>query len=469
LKKIILGPFTRTNNSCLVEVVVDKKTVVDARCSGMFFRGFEMILQGKDPRDAGYLTERICGICSSAHSVAAAMALEDAAGVEPPPGVYLLRNLILGADFLQNHIRHIYLFSLPDYIAVPAEVPFMAGYPIDKRLGKKQNDTMIEHLYESIKISRLACDIITLLGGKTPFTHGILAGGSTVKPFTEIVTVIKSKLREINEFLKNKLIPDVLMLAEAYRDYYEIGLRSVRMLEYGGFPLKERGGETYFSAAAVIDGQSENLSIPEIREHLSNSWYAEKSYPLNPSEEETIPMLKKEGAYSWVKAPRYRGLPMEGGPLARLWINGAYRRGVSTMDRTVARAKEAEIIGGLMQQWIEELEPEDPIITPFQIPREAEGIGLTCAMRGPLGHWLRIDKGVIAGYQIITPTSWNFSPRDDYGNKGPVEEALIGTPVADEKQPIEIGRVIRAFDVCASCATHVIVPGLPFKEIPIRS
>ena len=113
------------------------------------------------------------------------------------------------------------------------------------------------------------------------------------------------------------------------------------------------------------------------------------------------------------------------------------------------------------------MEPEEPIFTPFKVPQEAEGYGLSGAMRGPLGHWLRIEKGRISHYQIITPTAWNFSPRDDYGKKGPVEEALIGTPIADENQPIEIGRVIRAFDVCSSCSAHVIIPGSPVREMII--
>jgi len=129
------------------------------------------------------------------------------------------------------------------------------------------------------------------------------------------------------------------------------------------------------------------------------------------------------------------------------------------MDRIRARALEAKLIGDLMLDWLERLEPDKPIFTPFAVPEKAEGTGLTGAMRGPLGHWLRIEKGRIAHYQIITPTAWNFSPRDNSGQKGPVEEALIGTPVEDENQPVEIGRVIRAFDVCSSCSAHVISPG----------
>ena len=466
-KKIVIGPLTRANNSCSVEVVVENKKVVDAWCSGIFFRGFELILQGRDPRDAGYLTARICGICSSAHATTAALALENAAGITPPRNGNLLRNLILGADFLQNHIRHLYTFSLTDYVDGPDIPPFIPNYSTDKRLPKKASDAMISHIYKSIEISRLGHELVTLLGGKAPFPHGILAGGSTVPPSTDIIMNFRAKLKRINYFIQNIMMPDIFTLSNAYPDYFKIGSRPPNMLEYGTFPCSEKDQERYFPEGAVVGGEIQKVDTSEIKEHLNKSWYWQNSGSRHPSIGQTIPDRDKEEAYSWVKAPRYREMALEGGPLARLRIRGDYRKGISTMDRVVARALEAKIIGASMEDWLEELEPDQPIFTPFEVPQEAEGVGLMGAMRGPLGHWLRIEKGRIAHYQIITPTAWNFSPRDDSGNKGPVEEALIGTPIADENQPIEIGRVIRAFDVCSSCSAHVIIPGSPVREMII--
>lgn len=466
-KKIVIGPLTRANNSCSVEVTVENKKVVDAWCSGIFFRGFELILQDRDPRDACYLTARICGICSSAHGTAAALALEDAAGITPPRNGNLLRNLILGADFLQNHIRHLYAFSLADFVNGPDIPPFIPNYSADKRLPQKANDTMINHIYESLEISRFCHELVTLLGGKAPFPHGILAGGSTVPPSIDIIMNFRAKLKKVNHFIQNIMMPDVYTLAEAYPDYYEIGNRNLNMLAYGIFPRSEKDTERYFPGGAVTGGQQQKVDASVIREHLTNSWYTDDCGNRHPSKGQTIPDRDKEDAYSWVKAPRYNGISVEGGPLAQLWIRGDYRNGISTMDRIVARALEAELIGIMMESWLGELEPDKPIFTPFEIPLHAEGIGLMGAMRGPLGHWVRIEKGRIAHYQIITPTAWNFSPRDDSGNKGPVEEALIGTPIADENQPIEIGRVIRAFDVCSSCSAHVITPKSPVREMII--
>ena len=467
MKKIVLSPLTRANNSCAVEVDVENKKVVDARCSGIFFRGFELIMQGKDPRDAGYLTQRICGICSSAHGIAASFALEDAAGIKPPHNGSVLRNLILGADFLQNHIRHIYLFSLCDFVSGPQKAPFIPSYSTDKRFPSKLNESLISHIFESIDISRLAHEMVTLLGGKAPFPHGILAGGGTVPPTADIIMNFKAKLKKINDFIRNTMIPDLSALTHYYSDYYKIGRRKSRMLDFGTFLSSNKDIQRYFPGGTVINDTIAKVDTSLIKEHISKSWYSGQRDSVHPLAGQTIPDRDKDGAYSWVKAPRYQGMALEGGPLARLWIRGDYRRGISTMDRIATRALEAEKIGLMMEGWVDELEADKPVFTPFEVPKEAEGVGLIGAMRGPLGHWIRIEKGRIAHYQIITPTAWNFSPRDDSGIRGPVEEALIGTPVADENQPIEIGRVVRAFDVCSSCSAHVITPGSSVKEMII--
>jgi len=467
LKRIVLGPLTRANNSIFVEVVVENKKVTGARCSGMFFRGFESILRGRDPRDAAYLTQRICGICSSAHGTAASYALENAAGVRPPRNGNVLRNLILAADLLQSHIRNFYLYSLPDYVRGPDMHPFIPGYTRDRRLPKKTNESMLDHYFQAVETSRLAHELMTLLGGKAPHSHGLLAGGSTVPPSTDILMDFGSKLKRINDFINNTMIPDAFTLAEAYQDYFEIGRRTPNLLEFGLFPRDENDHARHFPAGAVVDGRIQELDPSAISEHLKYSWFTGDGKPRHPFEGLTKPFREKDGAYSWVKAPRYAGRPMEGGPLARLWIRGDYRKGVSTMDRIVARVLETKMIGRLMEEWVEELQPGEPVFTPFKVPREAEGAGLTGVMRGPLGHWLRIEKGRIVNYEIITPSAWSFSPRDDEGRMGPVEEALTGTPVEDENEPVEIGRVVRAFDVCSSCTTHLIVRDTPVQKTVI--
>ncbi|MBO8128522.1 MAG: nickel-dependent hydrogenase large subunit [Peptococcaceae bacterium] len=467
MKKIIINPVTRSNSPFVVEVTVSEGKVVDTKCSCQFFRGFELILQNRDPRDACYLTERVCGICSSAHGMAAAFALENAAGVRPPYNGNILRNLILGADLLQNHIRHFYFLSLSDYVKGPDLPPFVPSYKKDFRLSKKANEAMLQNYYEALEIGRLAHELMALLGAKAPFPHSILAGGSTVAPTVDVIIDFYYKLKKINDFIQNKMIPDVHTLAETYADYFEIGNRNANMLDFGLFPKDEHDRERYFPAGLALEGRVQEVDLKPIKEDLSYSWYADKGVPQDPYTEETVPDREKDGAYSWVKAPRYNGKAVEGGPLARSWIRGDYRRGVSVMDRIMARVLETELVGRLMEGWLEELRPGEPVFKPFAIPQEAEGAGLTGAMRGPLGHWLRIEKGKIAHYQIITPTAWNMSPQDATGQPGPMEEALLGTPVADANEPVEISRLVRSFDPCSACATHIIIPGAPVREFII--
>lgn len=462
MKKITINPVTRSNSPFVVEVMVSAGQVVEAKCSVQFFRGFELILRGRDPRDASYLTERVCGICSSAHGTAAAYALEDAAGARPPRNGNILRNLIFGADLLQNHIRHFYLLSLPDYVQGPGMPPFVPAYQKGYRLSGKAGEAMLENYYMAFEMARLAHEMVAVLGAKAPFPHSILAGGSTVAPTADVIMDFKYKLKKINDFVNNRMLPDAQTLAGVYADYYEIGARSANMLEFGLFPRDEHDRDRYFPPGMVLDGQVHKVDPQAIREDLSHAWYVDR-----PDQGETVPDREKEGAYSWVKAPRYNGRAMEGGPLARLWLSGDYRRGVSVMDRIMARVLETRMVGRLMEQWLEELRPGEPVFIPLKIPQETEGLGLTGAMRGPLLHWVRIEKGRIARYQIITPTAWNMSPRDAGGQPGPMEEALLGTPVADENEPVEIGRVVRSFDPCSACATHVIVPGSPVRRLII--
>jgi hydrogenase large subunit len=138
-----------------------------------------------------------------------------------------------------------------------------------------------------------------------------------------------------------------------------------------------------------------------------------------------------------------------------MWINGDYRKGISAMDRHEARALEASKIAHAMGDWLSQINLAQPSFTSHALPGNAAGIGLTEAARGALGHWIKTDSsGKVTLYQIVTPTCWNFSPRDDAGTPGPLEKSLEGTPVKDGAQPIEVTRVVHSYDPCLSCAVH---------------
>jgi len=192
-----------------------------------------------------------------------------------------------------------------------------------------------------------------------------------------------------------------------------------------------------------------------ITEDATHSWYSNASNGMSPATGDTVAQYPKPGGYSWLKAPRYAGTPCECGPLARMWVKGEYRNGVSVMDRIRARAYEARLLASEMKQWLGGI-TDNAVSTPWANPGSATASGLSEAPRGALGHWISIEGGKIAHYQVITPTCWTISPRDGAEQLGPLEKALMGTPIANVSHPVEALRVIHSVDPCLDCATHVI-------------
>ena len=201
------------------------------------------------------------------------------------------------------------------------------------------------------------------------------------------------------------------------------------------------------------------LDASKISEHVTHSWYEDRTNDRHPAVGETAPQHPKPGAYSWLKAPRYEGTPYECGPLARMVIRGDYPYSVSVLDRIRSRAQEAALLVTAMQDWLDELPLNTPAYVENTVPFSGSGVGLTEAPRGALGHWMDVAGSKIARYQVITPTCWTISPQDSIGQRGPLEQALVGTPIVNPDQPVEALRVIHSVDPCLDCATHVSRPG----------
>ncbi|MEW6524814.1 MAG: nickel-dependent hydrogenase large subunit [Bacillota bacterium] len=455
-RRLSINPVTRANGVLSLEVDLEDHAVVDARSIGPIFRGFEVLLKGRDPRDAPYFTERVCGICSAAHGIAACLALENAAGVTIPPNGQLVRNLVLGADFLQSHIRHFYLLALPDYFAGPDVPPFRPRSFQDLRFGREAELRLTEHYVQAIAASRRAHQVVGMLGGKAPFPHSLVPGGASISPTAHLVTEVRSVLREVRGFIEGIYLDDLELLKVTYPDYFELGTGPLDLLVFRLFPLLPGGA--LWDSGAVLDGRPEAVVEAEIAEDVTRAFFAQAAGG-HPSQGHTYPDPGKENSYTWVKAPRYRGRAMECGPLARAWLSGDRTRGPSVMARLEARAREALQVARAMEDWLDQLVPGDPVTLPITVPRNASASGLAGAQRGALGHWMRIEGGRIASYQIITPSAWNFSPRDSQGQPGPVERALMGTRVENPEEPVELGRIVRSFDPCVSCAVHVTRAG----------
>lgn len=457
-----IDPVTRIEGHLKIDVEIDTvngvQQVVDAHCVGTLFRGFEKIMEERDPRDAPNITSRICGVCPTSHGMAAAMMLDDALGVTPPTAGIMMRNLVHGACFLESHILHFYILSLLDYIKGPGMAPWQPGWDMGRQLDSSTETHFQGSYLKALEMRRKCHEMGAIYGGKLPHTPSFIGGGFTAVSSADDKVGFQALLTEITNFIQGTLIPDVELLAALYSDYFNIGKGYGNLMSYGVFD-DETGSGTLFSAGVLRDGAAvQPLDISQITEYVTHSWYKETTNDKHPAVGETEPEHPKAGGYSWLKAPRYAGANYECGPLARMRINGDYAGGVSVMDRHLARAHEALKIALGMQVWLDAVGVGDSGYSPAVVPDAGSGVGLTEAPRGALGHWLQVADGKVSSYQVVTPTCWNCSPRDTAGTRGPLEEDLVGTPVRKADQPVEVLRVIHSVDPCLDCATHVMRP-----------
>jgi len=481
---IVLDPVTRLEGHLKITVQVDTvggvQQVTDAWTTGTLFRGFELILVGRPPEDAEHLTQRICGVCPVSHGLAAVKAQDAAANVTIPDNARIMRNLVQGSNFIQSHILHFYHLALQDYVSidhtagVPDMAPWQPSWNTDQRLDSATNSALVSNYLTALDMRRLAHEMGALLGGRMPHPPTYISGGFTTTPRAARLTAFNNYLSRLRSFINNTYLTDVETVAAIYHDYDHLASQPIgqgygNLLAFGVFDLNPSGASKLLKRGVVTFGTSKKkkkkkvkvkkVNVNSITEQVTFSWYADSTNNLNPTSGETTPQYPKGSAYSWLKAPRYLGSPYEVGALARMWVNGSYSQGISVMDRHRARAQEAALIAAAMQTWVGQLSSAGAVYNQPKLPANAAGVGLTEAPRGALGHWVQYTGGTISGYQVVTPTCWNASPRDSSGNRGPIEQALIGTPVQNLAEPIEVLRVIHSFDPCLSCAVHVMRPG----------
>jgi len=506
--KIVVDPLTRIEGHLKVEAIVDDGVVKEAKSCGTLFRGLELILKGRDPRDANRITQRICGVCPTTHATASSQCVDSALGIADkiPGNGRIMRNLILGSNYLQSHILHFYHLAALDYVDV-AQVadyegnnkdlksvrafidrgelgPFLPRYEGDYRLPKEANNAAVAHYVEALRIRRKAQEMLAIFGGKMPHNCATVAGGVTEQPTVDKIANFLWRLNEIREFIDNIYIPDVLAVAKVYSDYFAIGGGCKNYLAYGVFDLDGKETDltkrTRLMPQGVVssDLKPQDVDAGKIAEDVRSSWYDDSCGGRHPAEGQTVPAPGKKNGYSWLKSPRLDGHVCEVGPLARVLV--AYARGnkkvaalvdsvlgafdaapaalFSVLGRHAARALEAKVVAAAMADWVLELKPGEPVMADYEIPDEGTGVGMVDAPRGALGHWIQIKDKVIENYQCVVPTTWNAGPRDAQGQPGPIEQALEGTPIKDESNPFEIVRIVRSFDPCLACSVHAITP-----------
>jgi hydrogenase large subunit len=455
---IKIDPVTRLEGHLKIEVEVDSNNkVINAHSTGNMFRGFEKILTGRDPRDAIHITQRICGLCPVSHAISSVKAIEEAFKFKPTFNAVLLRNLIQGGNYLSDHILHFYHLALLDYAKGPTQSPWTPGYSVDFRLSDAENSAIMTNYIKALDIRRKAHEMTAVFSGKIPHVMTIVPGGVTQKPTAENILKYKTYLNEIKGFIDNQYMSDLNLIATKYSDYYNIGKGSGNLLTYGAFDL-DANGNTLFKPGIYKNGTYSAIDMTKIKEYAGYSWYTTDSGNNHPSSGKTEPYYGKAGAYSWLKAPRYNGEVFEVGPLARMFMNKEYTRGISVMDRHMARGLETKKLAEQMVNWINSVSITQSVYTQLSVPSSGVGVGLTEAPRGALGHWLAFSSQRVSNYQIVTPTCWNVSPRDDFGQMGALEQALVGVTIKDIKEPIELLRIVHSFDPCTGCSIHVMDP-----------
>ncbi len=469
---IAIDPITRIEGHLKVEVVVEDGYIVEAKASGGMYRGFDAILKGRTPRDATQIVQRICGVCPVSHTVASSLAIEKVCQVKVPTNGRLARNLMLGGNYLQSNILHFYHLAGQDYFTGPAVAPFLPGYANpDMRLPTSINTQMVHQYIEALRIRQICHELVALFGGRMPHQQGILAGGVTEMSTEVTIKAYLHRLKQVTAFIKEQYLPMVYSIAKYYGDLFDVAHGHQNALCVGGFPLNDEGSEFLYKPGVYIDGQDTVFDSTAIHEDVRYAWF-------NPAEESTLigaistePNLKKPEAYSFVKAPTYKGKRLEVGPAARMWINNMPISDIgrkyikeffglnivttrdfgkdkvfSVMGRNILRAEEVYHLLFAIEHWLKMLTPKEEIFVMPEIPSEGEGIGFVEAPRGALLHYIDIRNYVIAQYEVVSASMWNCSPKDDLGQRSAVEEALIGVAVEHEHSPVNIGRVIRSFD-----------------------
>lgn len=559
-KRIVVDPITRIEGHLRIEAEVDGGKITNAYSSGTMVRGLEIILRGRDPRDAWAFTERACGVCTTVHALASVRTVENALDITVPPNAELVRNLMFCTQYVHDHVVHFYHLHALDWVDVvsalkadPKEAARIArslsnwpknsetylksvqkrikafvesgqlgifangywGHPAYK-LPPEVNLIGVAHYLDALEWQKEVVKIHTIFGGKNPHPNYLVGGAPcSLNPDdanalnAERLAYVGTLIEQAIQFVEQVYLPDLLAVASFYKEWFSIGGGLKNYLAYGDLPVNGYNDPSHFKfprGAVLNRNLNEVIEVKgddpdQIREYISHSWYKysvgnDKS--LHPWEGETefnftgpkppYEHLNVDGKYSWLKTPRWKGNPMEVGPLARLVVgyatgsddvkevigealqklNAPVTALFSTLGRTAARGLETRLVVHWMKEFY------DMLLTnirngdtrmfnaekwePETWPAEAKGVGLSEAPRGALAHWIVIKDKKIANYQLVVPSTWNASPRDANGNRSSYEASLLETPMADPDKPLEILRTIHSFDPCIACAVHLYDP-----------
>ncbi len=511
--EVVIDPVTRLEGHHGVKLNVEGGVVREAKALATMFRGFERIVVGRDVRDAPIILQRICGVCHNDHRLASLFAIENAAGLGnewghglPEPAL-LLRNVIASLQYVFDHPVWAYALTGPDYCD-----------QIHKTGLTRFNPIVGQGVKEAVFAQRRLHQAMAYIGGKVPHIMTPIHGGVTLEIDEKVISRLISIVLDVKKWaigvglgkttlehtadVAGYIIDDVsgkiqdgkeitppsdpeigrglydlvsLIVVMANMGLAEMGDRTPAMLAYGF--LTDAEGKLFFPSGFFNGSELEKFDYRKISEDVKHSYYSDDAggeYVGNEDTRKLVPKYGKSGAYTWAKAPRYAGKPAEVGPLARMVAKGfrdgweygdpldlrkslaGGRTASNALARNIARIQEELLMIDYLESLLLQLKDHAGRKTHIEFPENltGEGVGLREAPRGALGHWMRAKDGKVENYQVIAPTTWNVSPRDSAGNPGPLEEALVGTPMENGDQ-WDVVRVIHSFDLCLACTVHV--------------
>lgn len=564
MTRITIDPITRIEGHLRIDVEVQNGKVTDAWSSGQMWRGIELILKGRDAREAWFFTQRICGVCTTVHAIASVRAVENALQLPVPLNAQSIRNLIITAHALHDHVVHFYHLSALDWVDVtsalkadPAKASALgeslsawpgnsrremeavkkklAGFVSTGQLGiftngywghpamklpPEVNLLAVAHYLQALDYQRKANQVVAILGGKTPHIQNLAVGGvanainldNAAALNMQKLAMVRELLAEVQTFVEQVYLPDVCAIAGMYPEWLGYGAGVRNYLSVPDLPLDTRGETFEIPGGTIFGGDVKGVKPitsfndayfrDHVAESVAHAWYVGDA-ELHPFEGETIPKytdFNPTAKYSWSKAPRFQGKPMQVGPTAvvlaafaqgheptRRWASRVLETAgsiakvrltpavlESTLGRHAARAIRCAVLAETaLKQWkllVENIGKGDlAIFNEPTFPKgEIRGVGFHEAPRGTLSHWVVIEDGKIKNYQAVVPSTWNAGPRDARGQLGPYEASLVGNPVADTQRPLEALRTIHSFDPCLACAVHMVdVEGRELSRVKV--
>ena len=479
MTRLVVGPFNRVEGDLELTLEIAEGRVAEARVATTLYRGFEQILIGRPAADSLTIAPRICGICSLSQSMAAAAALRAVSGVQPPPNGELAANIAHAAENIADHLTHFYLFFMPDFAR--ASYAGEDWFPAVEARFKAVSGAAAQ---EVLPARARLLHIMGLIAGKWPHSLAIQPGGVTRALDLGGKMRLVAILGEFRAFLEKILFaapleqvaalatpqqladfsqgqgdfPAFLRLAQRLR-LETLGRAALPLISFGAY----HSAQGALFPAGLYDpgaGEARPLPIAAIGEDVAFSYLRDSA--ADPARAVTLTDAARENAYSWAKAPRLDGAPAETGAVARQAVAGdplvralIAVGGTNVFARVVARVIEIARLTLAAEGWARDIRLKDSFCAPETAPAQGSGIGMVEAARGALGHWLSVEKGLIQRYQIVAPTTWNFSPRDARGVPGPLEQALVGVEVgAAGAKAAAIQHVVRSFDPCMVCTAH---------------